>query len=320
MQYLLNWATDQTKKSDEMTKKIDRVEAVVAKVDTLRTDVDALAKDTMREFHVVHSRMDNFDRFRLAQGKLNATVNDRLKTLEKSSRSISKLRVEDRLSEEIAKIRSWVDEAHTMENVVVIGPTQGKPPLLKPDVDKILNDFGRNITVRVDQRGNTGVFAVHFSESSSSSPPKLLAKSFKAFITNDPARKNLVWARFDEPQVLRAATGRARRFAFDLKAKIDGGPFFQLVEGFLVFGSVLVAPVTMIPDEPYWPKLGELISQALVTAHTPFTFTATPQSQLNRSICAFLLRVMTKPGFVGGEGDDDASDEEKESMLVDTNL
>lgn len=316
IQYLLNWTVTQTQAQADMTKKIDGVEKnVLKKVDGLRSDFDTLQKDTSRGLHIAHARMDQFDRFRNAQGKLNATVNQRLKTLEKSSRSSASATPEDRLPEELAKIRSWVDEARTLEHTVVVGATQGNPKLVRSDIDKLLADFSMSVSVKIDQRGQSGVFALKFLDSQLYSSPKVVAKAFKTFANE--ASIDSVWAKFDEPTHLRMANGRARRFAFDLKGKLEDSHYFQLVDGFLVFGSVLVGPVSMIPDERHWPKLADLVARALEAEHTPFSFASTPQSQLNRRIISFLLGVAISPGFVDDDDDGEETSSDSETMIVD---
>lgn len=319
IQYILNWTVQQTQAQANIVQKIGDVEvAVLGRVDNLTKTVDALSKETDNRFHVTHARMDQFERFRNAQGKLNTKVNSRLTALEKSTRRAVSQPLEDRMSDELVKIRSWVEEARMLEHTVVLGPSQGNPPLTRADVDKLLDDFGNNFTAKCEQRGRTGVFSVKFTASTNSSP-KALAKSFITYITELGTVDN-IWAKLDEPTNLRMAMGRARRFAYDLKSKISEAPYFQFVEGFLVFGSVLVAPVSLIPDEEHWPTLGNIVMETLLTDHVPFSFTKTTQSQLHRSICGFLLTEAAKPRLLGPQDSRDDRTMDESTILESTNL
>lgn len=166
----------------------------------------------------------------------------------------------------------------------------------------MIADFVPTCEFGISPRGKSGIFAVKFVDADPARA-KIAARNFINFLTVVGVVDG-VWAKFDEPQQLRLASTHARKFAHELKLSFDDGPFYQLVEGHLVFGSVLVGPVTRIPGEADWPSVHAKIVEILDDpSHVPFSFNRPPHVQLRFKLFSNIVQKSRSTNFVDSEND-----------------
>lgn len=295
--------TELVNSSKVLSTKIDTVETTLStKLDDVKGDVTTLRQDVDGKFATVHTRIDQLEKFRNAQGKLNTNMSSRISALEKAVATKAGASDDDRMSDEMAKVATWVREAAFMETTVIIGATKDNPALDRRTLDGIMTNFQSAVTYIVKPKGRSGVFSVAF-EDQDAIVAKAAARGFVSYLTTSGAVDG-IWAKHDEPTNLRMAQNLARSFAFEFKKKLEDAPFFQLIEGYLIFGSVVISPVSLIPDKTHWPELESLILKVLNRPHSPFSFMIPPSRQLRREICVPLLKMAQNPSYIRDLTDD----------------
>ncbi len=107
----------------------------------------------------------------------------------------------------------------------------------------------------------------------------------------------------DEPRTLCDLKARARSFGSAVSelcaCHLGELPRTSIVNGFLIVGDVVVAPLTMIPGEQNRDEACSRVKQILLDPnHTPVNYKEALEHQLRRSITSHLYDLLHKPRFV----------------------
>jgi hypothetical protein len=234
------------------------------------------------------------------------THDQRITALEEARASVAAQHVpvparpslDDALAAEFSNIRSLLNDARALSRVAVVGCHGRKEPNRQGILNLIRNEASL-AEVRFDIRGL--VARITFDYNGEEDGP-VRAQRFVENVNNRQSASTF-WAKVDEPRTLRDLKARARSFGaavIDLCSCFVGEvPRTSIVNGFLIVGDVVVAPITMIPGEHNRDEACNRVRQILLDPnHTPVNYKEALEHQLRRSITSHLYDLLHKPRFV----------------------
>lgn len=201
---------------------------------------------------------------------------------------------------EISAVNDLLAAAKSMAHIVVVGCHGCREPKREGIAD-LVKRFTSKIEVRYDVRGL--VARIYFGFDGTNAASQRAHSFFQDVISHQS--NATYWAKVDEPRALRDLKARARAlgeavlsFCSIRRAGTDNHSYSN-VNGFLLVGDVVVAPLTLLPGDDNFdivvPAIGKVV---LDPNHHPVNFRNPLGTQLRRGIAEVLVNIHQKPAFI----------------------